>query len=52
MIEGRDLMRAHDGVLHMYRDGCIRAFEGVVHEGTLARVKAYILWLEGWLRLE
>ena len=50
IIEGRDLLRAHDGVLYMCRDGCLRAFEGVVHEGTLARVKAYILRFESLFR--
>ncbi len=51
LIEGGSRIRAHNGVCHFYSaDGSWSMYPGVIPQSTLARVKSYLLRLEGLFR--
>ena len=51
VIEGRDYMRAHAGTCYLYDDdGAFVPYKGVPPEATFARVRDYLLQLEGIFR--
>ena len=50
IIEGGSHMRAHAGVCYMYQNGAFRPYKGVMSEATMARVKNFMLQLEGFFR--
>ena len=52
IIEGGRHMRVHRGICYFYHDdGAFQAYKGVPPEGTFARVKKFLLQLEGLFRL-
>ena len=52
VIEGDRFLRAHGGVCYLYHEhGAFQAFVGVPPESTFARLKPFLLQLEGIFRL-
>ena len=52
VMEGERFLRAHGGVCYMYHEhGAFQAFAGVPPESTFARVKPFLLQLEGIFHL-
>ena len=52
LLEGQDHLRAHDGVVYLYRhDGAFVAYKVTRIEYTFGRVKKYLLQREGLFRL-
>ena len=51
-MEGEDHLRVHDAICYLYHDhGAFEALSGVPPESTFARIKSFLLALEGIFRL-
>ena len=50
LYEGGDQMRAHNGVIFVYRYGAWIAFSGLTDDATLSRTSDFMIHLEGLFR--
>ena len=50
IIEGKERLRAHQGMCYVYKDGAFTPFTGVPTQSMLGRVKRFFLELEGMFR--